>query len=1726
MAEPKVRDDLVEFLDEMIPALKGDAASRMAGLIVQWCKDTSLRRQDRIELVVGVLKKIGEPPKLAETIENKLVSLRLLAPVAPPAQKPPPPFGPARPDEPTNAPVQAQQSRPPGPRSSHSRTESPFSVVVKILDPLMPEEMDDVVPSLAAKIVPLCGDSRLSRAEFMGRLGKVFPTAPPPEFLATLAGRFEASGLIEPESQPAAPRPQPPRQDDAPRVNVPPPPAPVSNPASAPVKKDPPIARSGTVIESDTLLALPEMAITFTRGLVIQAWVRPDGLGDAPILELGDPADRSRIALLTTKDGAVRLVWCDTKGKVQEARSDTFLAVKAWKHVTAALGPDGVQFAVNGATVSTAQKPSGTLMPLSASRCSNHIGTGAERSDPRFVGAIADVRLWNRADALDRITASHDSLLRGDEAGLCGWWTLEGSKGNLDSGPFGRHARRSGSFKAGTATFEIEPLLDAWALDFVRGGGHVELSDIHVKERGFTWEASVYLRSPARTTLFSLDTSKGALKLVAARGKLSFEAPTTLSDRAVAAVDEVIGRALDILDGAAGSEEESSGSDRAGGTGESTGAKGLPQNQWAHVALTWSSSGTIRVLVNGAVVDTGSSSALRSGECSGVLGDDFDGKMAEVRVWSRDLTPGELVDLSKRRIHGWAKGLVGCWRMDDGSGSKTLLNAALGRATARIVGKAVVMADRGRLALAPAHKAPLPRSVRLEKKTLLKLPPLDMPDPHAKGLTVQMWIRPDTCGEATVLELPARSDDGSALVIQVDEAGGLTVTRRGKKTSDSAKKSKTSPSGATSISEFVTDLVEDAKRNVLASMDRIVTADDVFRARRWAHVSVTFDPDGLVCVYRNGLLVARDSLGVFRVASFTSGTLGSDEFAGMVSELRVWSRALSPREIATNWDRRALTGAGICGRWGLSADLSGKPGPVTGAALLCESPSLPILSPSEAASPTVDVTCSMLADQTQKGGKPQIVVDLVALDVGGRPLGGVDLTLVLDRDIPLYRSSVGSSRRLDAIAGEESTYRVTTGSQGRARVAFEAKELLAPLFRIRHPGMRPGEWVIVAPDTVIQQALVSLTDSELRSGRCASPSTKAGSKGFVAEDAEELGKVLRGMAKTSANFTLEVDTGGAMSFGDDEAPASTPLQPVEGSIFVVPEQGTLVRRLARRPSEEPALAESFGFLDWLEDTFDTVVDWVEDTGEEAIDTIETVVDDVIGGIKMGVETVIDGVKIAFEWTIETIEDVAAAVGEVLAKLKKTVVELLAFVAALFDWDDIRETAEFTLTTLKKGLSGAKSGIEGVFDTIESGIRSAEETILGALGGSSSSFAKKASGATSQRMADWTPMTSPLEFLISLLPDDLESAMRPVLAVFEPITNVLTNAISRITTLGRDLGKEWQSGELQKALECPEKFVDADPGEWFNLARLLVRAVTGSVLLAIGVVRDLLSGVLTVIGNLLDLRIDIPVLTDFVEDHVLGGKDLTIGRLLSLVVAIPTTLAHKLVNGSSEGPCAQLDSPASFGVDTEEDRGTRVADIVMRSVHLAMGIFLSSADIYDTASKGDGNKVISAVAFATNSVSALADAYFVFADPFVTQDVQHGTDLAKAAVAFDMTSWTLGAAGLVADAVGLIKSSTQEVAGQVSGWLGVASGAAAFVKGVLDCVDTFVDDSHTAGAGTVVVLDTASTLAGVAAGVASALPIEDGAGKAVRVVVVAAGHAIELSTSFASLVVRSTTDQGA
>ncbi len=919
-----------------------------------------------------------------------------------------------------------------------------------------------------------------------------------------------------------------------------------------------------------------------------------------------------------------------------------------------------------------------------------------------------------------------------------------------------------------------------------------------------------------------------------------------------------------------------------------------------------------------------------------------------------------------------------------------------------------------------------------------------------------------------------------------------------------------------------------------AGKSRVFTADTglvgtekielerVFTARRWTHLTITQDADGILCVYVGGRLVRREEMMPLPPQALIP-RIGP--FAGSVTEVRLWPHALTPEEVEATWQRRAA--GAPAARWALHGDLKGTVGDASGTVTWREAPSLVVKDPGAPVLATVRGRASLMADPTGKGGKPQLCVDFTASDASGRPVPGVELTVEPGSKITVYRKCFDALGK--NLISYTSRFTLTADLRGKARVVLVPESLQLPIFKVRHAGMGEGEWALVTPDQIIFDTLASLTTSELRGGRRAGATTAAGTAGLITSGEEHLVELLRGMFSAAASsFSFEAESTAALAFGDveDEAAASLPV--IGENIVQVTEGTALVRRLVPTgtafvvAADDDEMATAF-FGERIRKTWKLTVNFVTNTVQAVADVVETVESvarsiaaPVIEAISAAVDVVINGIAVAKEWAIQTVEDIVNIAVDIFKTVGKAVGDVLGYLAEVFDWGDILATADMMLDEVQRAIATSKTGVNKVFDKIKTSIRTVESKVLELLGGSGAAALPaptRPEEASPDAVLPETP--SLLELLLSLLPDDLAQTLRDIEAVFDPIKDVLTSALGRLPALGDGLAAKWNAPELQAAFKDPKRFLDGDPAEWKAIARLVVSFIANCTETLVDFLGDLVVAVIESFQRLVNLRLNIPVLTPWVEAHVLGGAQLTVGRMCCLVVAIPLTATYKVLTGSKSGPAELMDGPQNFAEDSKAKfRWT----VTQRSCDLLGSIYGGIVDSYEALTTKDASKPFKWIKVGLDGVNVVFTVAGVIVDLADDED-WGGWEWCK--FILDSVSAGAGLVGWIGCIVALKSSveGTQKVADVVDAACGIIADSCGIVSGIIDITLTAIDDETSKREVAVSSLDFAATVGSLAASIAGAVPKEttkDPISISLRSVIITGGNVVGVACKSAAL----------
>jgi Concanavalin A-like lectin/glucanases superfamily len=294
----------------------------------------------------------------------------------------------------------------------------------------------------------------------------------------------------------------------------------------------------------------------------------------------------------------------------------------------------------------------------------------------------------------------------------------------------------------------------------------------------------------------------------------------------------------------------------------------LPQKTWSHVALTYDGA-KVRLYVNGELVDQSSAGPppLTEGEIeiggATEQGEYFDGRIDELRVYGRALDGGEIGTDKSAPIQTPQAGPVAEYSFDEGEG-ETAEDVTGNGHTATIEG--ATWTAHGRYGGAMQLNA--------SEHDYLKVP--DSPElDFTEEFTLEAWVRPEAKDEwAPIAAKEVGNEEGHGSVAYDlyegweegnDPAGGL----------------------------------ESEPGN-----ERAALAPEALPEDAWSHVALTYDGAKLR-LYVNGEKVAEEAAPDGPMLTEGELDIGAlvehgDYFDGRIDELRIYNRALSGPEVASD----------------------------------------------------------------------------------------------------------------------------------------------------------------------------------------------------------------------------------------------------------------------------------------------------------------------------------------------------------------------------------------------------------------------------------------------------------------------------------------------------------------------------------------------------------------------------------------------------------------------------------------------------------------------------------------------------------------------------------------------------------------------------------------------------------------------------------------------------------
>ncbi len=609
-----------------------------------------------------------------------------------------------------------------------------------------------------------------------------------------------------------------------------------------------------------------------------------------------------------------------------------------------------------------------------------------------------------------------------------------------------------------------------------------------------------------------------------------------------------------------------------------------------------------------------------------------------------------------------------------------------------------------------------------------------------------------------------------------------------------------------------------------------------------------------------------------------------------------------------------------------------------------------IATPTSPTLPPLDPGSPPLPSMPRYQHQDALVFDatLKAQSARGEPLGGATLEVRVDAELRCITTTRDDYQLSRYSPGQ--TYRVTMPASGSLRLRFVADQLACPTLRVRLAGQQADLWTVVRPDEKTHRQLRTLTGAELQRPVDGRPSPLPASR--TAEDAAALsalinhvGRVLPPFrqATTTAQDSLPPiwkyaqfknifsDAWNALEDGANElgevvndvghavvdgagnviavagqvgasiyGPAGQVLGTVSDGIIAVTTEGA--RQAQRLPKTASQLLSKAG------SELDSLVKNARKTaaryGQSAISTFvasanslsiatQSALSDVVHAFELVGTTLVNGVEGYFRIVVRGIQEALAALEAIWRRIGATVEDVLRYLAYLFNWGDFLAASDEAAARLESQLQALPS-------------------FLGSLG----EYKAKLVEYLGSKL-DTSFLNQSLAELCGIRIDPENPVMEELDYVIEQVQRIQDYVDSLFSspaaTLSGSLGSAgFDTGPLSRQLGTCESLLPcsslANPATAITvtLNDLLKNAAglgsaSGSVLDAL--FDSLLGNVQAIVDQgctAMRQRLQLGALSDFIEEVILGGRDLTALRIVALCAAIPKVLCDKLGDSARSG----------------------------------------------------------------------------------------------------------------------------------------------------------------------------------------------------------------------------------
>ncbi|MEM9679939.1 MAG: RICIN domain-containing protein, partial [Bacteroidota bacterium] len=334
------------------------------------------------------------------------------------------------------------------------------------------------------------------------------------------------------------------------------------------------------------------------------------------------------------------------------------------------------------------------------------------------------------------------------------------------------------------------------------------------------------------------------------------------------------------------------------------------------------------------------------------------------------------------------------------------------------------------------------------------------------------------------------------------------------------------------------------------------------------------------------------------------------------------------------------------------------------------------------------------------------------------------------------------------------------------------------------------------------------------------------------------------------------------------------------------------------------LAQWFGSTAWhkIKDSADSLTHIVVHTADKAVDKIKDIASDVQDTLVATFHYIEDGVTKAFQFVVQAAKYVGAMIETILDKIEVALEDFIKMLRFLFEWDDILHTQKILENAFDKALDYADKGIDSLQKTVDGYLKSFEDTIEEVLDNAIESVTGTKMGTLSNDEQDsYEEGVEKVYWFFSMVTNGMNHSPMDLGYALDNKPSIDTSSL--LGKLEKVIIDTFDDDKVETALlqvynTLKDKFTSMPSAqdvlvlvlETFKaLIELFLSGLRGVFDLFIAILHD----VIDYIKGILDYKWEIPVLSDLYRKET--GDDLTVKSLVSLFIAIPSTVAAKALH---------------------------------------------------------------------------------------------------------------------------------------------------------------------------------------------------------------------------------------